>query len=238
MDGVSQRLQGQISDLLKPHRVCLLRPVILNHPSQTCVREANRYVVLSLWRGYVVNRQPVKVESSFSYLEISSINIHSLTQVVLETDRQTLSFTFLQVEDLEAIISHMAASLKKIFPDSSPEKLLKTVPAGLQQRLCVLLRLTEEQMDAQLECCGGFCDTYAALCDFNDIALREEIQWDVDNIYHVSNRRQFNLLDFSHVDSRDMALVVAALSFNQWFTSIYSKEFKLVNNSTIVIILK
>ncbi|MEQ2307796.1 hypothetical protein AMECASPLE_021856, partial [Ameca splendens] len=60
------------------------------------------------------------VESTFSYLEISSINIHSLTQIELETDGQSLSFSVLHDEDLVAIISHMTASLKRIFPDSSP----------------------------------------------------------------------------------------------------------------------
>ncbi|XP_060779937.1 capping protein, Arp2/3 and myosin-I linker protein 2 isoform X3 [Neoarius graeffei] len=74
---------------------------------------------------------------------------------------------------------------------------------------------------------GGFSDTYAALCDFNDFPCREEVQWDIDNIYHVQNCREFNLLDFSHLESRDLALAVGALSFNQWFTKIYSKDFKL-----------
>ncbi|KAA8590692.1 hypothetical protein FQN60_014626 [Etheostoma spectabile] len=74
---------------------------------------------------------------------------------------------------------------------------------------------------------GGFSDTYAALCDFNEMPLREEIQWDVDNIYGVNNWREFNLQDFSHLDSRNLALAVASLSFNQWFTKIYCKDLKL-----------
>ncbi|KTG42840.1 hypothetical protein cypCar_00028817, partial [Cyprinus carpio] len=49
----------------------------------------------------------------------------------------------------------------------------------------------------------------------------------VDNIYHAQNCRVFNLIDFSHLDSRDLALAVGALSFNQWFTKICSKDFKL-----------
>ncbi|MEQ2283589.1 hypothetical protein AMECASPLE_012947 [Ameca splendens] len=57
--------------------------------------------------------------------------------------------------------------------------------------------------------------------------FREEIQWDVDNIYYIHNWRKFNLQDFSHLESRDLALAVAALSFNQWFTKIYCKDLKL-----------
>ncbi|XP_051239086.1 capping protein, Arp2/3 and myosin-I linker protein 2 isoform X2 [Dicentrarchus labrax] len=228
MDCVSQNLRDEISELLKPHKVCLVAPVVLNHSSQTCGRSANRIVVLSLWRGYlVINKQPVRVESTFSYLEICSINIHSLTEIVLETDRQTLSFSALHVEDLESMVGHMTASLKRIFPDSSPGKLLKTIAPDLQQRLLTQTAVVEEQINSQPGYCGGFSDTYAALCDFNEMPFREEIQWDIDNIYYINNWRQFNLQDFSHLDSRDLALAVAALSFNQWFTKIYCKELKL-----------
>nr|XP_020468339.1 capping protein, Arp2/3 and myosin-I linker protein 3-like [Monopterus albus] len=217
----------QISELLKPHRVCLVTPVVLNHSSQPC-SVGHRFMVLSLWRGYLVlNKQPVRVESTFSYLEICSINIHSLTQIMLQTDRQTLSFSVLHVEELEAMVSHMIGSLKRIFPDSSPGKLLKTVTPDLQQKLLTLTTMIEEQVNSQSGSCGGFSDTYAALCDFNEMPFREEIQWDVDNIYYIHNWRKFNLQDFSHLDSRDLALAVAALSFNQWFTKIYCKELKL-----------
>ncbi|XP_026222298.1 capping protein, Arp2/3 and myosin-I linker protein 2 isoform X2 [Anabas testudineus] len=218
----------QISKLLKPHRVCLVIPVVVNHSSLSYGKSANRFVVLSLWRGYLVtDKQPIRVESTFSYLEICSINIQSLTQIVLETDRQTLSFSVLHIDDLDAMVSHMTASLKRIFPDSSPGKLLKTITPDLQQRLLKLTGVIEEQLNNQPGPCGGFSDTYAALCDFNEMPFREEIQWDIDNIYHVHNWKQFNLQDFSHLDSRDLALAVAALSFNQWFTKIYCKELKL-----------
>ncbi|KAM4618957.1 capping protein, Arp2/3 and myosin-I linker protein 2 isoform 3-T3 [Polymixia lowei] len=221
-------LQERVSELLKPHRVCLVKLIGLNHSTQPEGRSENGVLVLSLWRGFlVISRPPARVESSFSYLEISAINIYSLTQVVLETDRQTFSFSVSQIEDLEAMVSHMTASLKKIFPDSSPRKLLKKIPPDLQERLQTLTSRVEEQLELQPGHCGGFSDTYAALCDFNDTPCKEEIQWDVDNIYHVHNWREFNFLHFSHLESRDLALAVAALSSNQWFTRIYSKELKL-----------
>lgn len=43
-----------------------------------------------------------------------------VNQVTIETDRQIYSLSLMSVEDLEAVVSHVAASLKKIFPDSSP----------------------------------------------------------------------------------------------------------------------
>ncbi|XP_056138404.1 capping protein, Arp2/3 and myosin-I linker protein 2 [Lampris incognitus] len=228
MDTISPSMQEQISELLKPHRVCLARTVGLNHSTQPEGRSESRVLVLSPWRGYlIINRQPARVESSFSFLEISSINIFSLTQVVFEMDSQTLSFSVSQIEDLETMISHMTTALKKIFPDSSPRKLLKKIPSDIQDRIYTLSTLVEEQLDDQPASCGGFSDTYAALCDFNETPCRQEIQWDVDNIFYVHNCQEFNLLHFSHLESKDLALAVAALSFNQWFTRIYSKELKL-----------
>uniref|UniRef100_A0A3B4GNN2 Uncharacterized LOC102206332 n=1 Tax=Pundamilia nyererei TaxID=303518 RepID=A0A3B4GNN2_9CICH len=164
---------------------------------------------------------------NYNFLYAESNTRMDVLQIVLETDRQTLYFSVLHTEDLEAMISHMTASLKRIFPDSSPGKLLKTIPPDLKDRLLTLIGAIEEQMSSQPGYCGGFSDTYAALCDFNEMPFREEIQWDVDNIYYIHNWRQFNLQDFSHLDSRDLALAVAALSFNQWFTKIYCKDLKL-----------
>uniref|UniRef100_A0A8C4X7K9 Capping protein regulator and myosin 1 linker 2 n=1 Tax=Erpetoichthys calabaricus TaxID=27687 RepID=A0A8C4X7K9_ERPCA len=64
----------------------------------------------------------------------------------------------------------------------------------------------------------GFSETYAALCDYNEFSCREEIQW-------VNGKLVFILP--LHLFHRDVALAVAALSFNQWFTKIYCKDFKL-----------
>ncbi|XP_069757602.1 capping protein, Arp2/3 and myosin-I linker protein 2 isoform X2 [Narcine bancroftii] len=50
---------------------------------------------------------------------------------------------------------------------------------------------------------------------------------DVDTIYHSQNTKEFNLLDFSHLDTRDLALSVAALAFNPWFTKLFSKDLRL-----------
>lgn len=41
-------------------------------------------------------------------------------QMVIDTDKQSYTFNLMTMEDLEAVVSHVTASLKKIFPDSSP----------------------------------------------------------------------------------------------------------------------
>ncbi|XP_032892164.1 capping protein, Arp2/3 and myosin-I linker protein 2 [Amblyraja radiata] len=133
----------------------------------------------------------------------------------------------MSLEDLEQVVTHVTASLKKIFPDSSPRKLLKKNSPELQERIRKISLALEEQTDSNPGPCGGYSEMYAALCDYNGFLFKEEIQWDVDTIYHSQNTKEFNLLDFSHLDTRDMALSVAALAFNQWFTKLFSKDLRL-----------
>ncbi|XP_042750144.1 LOW QUALITY PROTEIN: capping protein, Arp2/3 and myosin-I linker protein 3-like [Lagopus leucura] len=75
--------------------------------------------------------------------------------------------------------------------------------------------------------CGGFSDTYAALCDYNGLSCREEVQWDVDTLYHAGERRCFDLRDFSHLESRELALAVAALGYNRWFRGLCCRDLRL-----------
>ncbi|KAJ8417924.1 hypothetical protein AAFF_G00227670 [Aldrovandia affinis] len=227
---VSFGLQDAITQLLKPQKVLFMALV---QQSQFKTRTESRVLVMTVWRAYMFHcKEPVKVESSFSYLEIYAIIIGNLNQVVIETDRQTYCLSLMSLEDMEAVVNHVTASLKKIFPDSSPGKLLKKIPPELQEEPGIWCggesqRHPGAMRSLSLFPAGGFSETYAALCDFNDFPCREDIQWDVDNIYHFQSSREFNLLDFSHLDTRDVSLAVAALSFNQWFTKIGSKDFRL-----------
>uniref|UniRef100_A0A672KJQ2 Leucine-rich repeat-containing protein 16B-like n=1 Tax=Sinocyclocheilus grahami TaxID=75366 RepID=A0A672KJQ2_SINGR len=56
---------------------------------------------------------------------------------------------------------------------------------------------------------------------------KEEVQWDVDTIYHSQDNREFNLLDFSHLESGDLAVIVAAMAYNSWFTKLYCKDLRI-----------
>ncbi|NWY01721.1 CARL2 protein, partial [Nothoprocta ornata] len=148
-------------------------------------------------------------------------------QVAIETDTSSYAFRLMSFEDVEQVVIHVTMSLKKVFPDSSPGTLLKNSPPDVYERICRITESLEEMLQSNQGPCGGFSETYAALCDYNGFTFREEIQWDVDNIYHSQDCREFNLLDFSHLESRDVALSVAALSFNLWFTRLYCKDFRL-----------
>lgn len=50
--------------------------------------------------------------------------------------------------------------------------------------------------------CGGFSNQYACMCDFHGLTYREEVAWDVDNIYVALNTRELSLKDFEYLDQK------------------------------------
>ncbi|KAM6430273.1 capping protein, Arp2/3 and myosin-I linker protein 2 isoform 1-T1 [Liasis olivaceus] len=183
-------------------------------------------LVLMPWRALVVIAKfPIKVQVSFSFLAMQFIKIREAKKLIIETDTSSFEFDFLSLDDLEHAVSHMITALKKVFPGSSPGDLLQNASPTLLARIQNIIDSLEEAWKESP--CGGFSETYAALCDYSGLSFQEEIQWDLDNVYHVQGRREFNLLDFNHLPSQDIALCVAGLSFNQWFTKLSCKDFKL-----------
>ncbi|KAM7100988.1 LOW QUALITY PROTEIN: capping protein, Arp2/3 and myosin-I linker protein 2 [Ciconia maguari] len=223
-EGISAELQEGIIAFLGTKKVLLLMSIQLQVKS----KYDDYILVLTPWRAYVLPVMlPVRVHSSFSFLEVREMTVREPSLVVIETDAVSYAFRFMSFDDLEQVVIHVTMSLKKVFPDSSPGTLLKNSPPNLYERIRRITDSLEEMLQSSPGPCGGFSETYAALCDYNGFAFREEIQWDVDNIYHSQDCREFNLLDFSHLESRDVALSVAALSFNLWFTKLSCKDFRL-----------
>ncbi|KAF5919586.1 hypothetical protein HPG69_000186 [Diceros bicornis minor] len=145
-----------------------------------------------------------------------TFELESLPELVLE---------FPGVAALEQLAQHVAAAIKKVFPRSTLGKLFRrpTPPSMLAR----LERSSPSEATSPSSPCGGFLETYEALCDYNGFPFREEIQWDVDTIYHRQGCRHFSLGDFSHLGSRDLALSVAALSYNLWFRCLSCVDMKL-----------
>nr|XP_013798160.1 PREDICTED: leucine-rich repeat-containing protein 16C [Apteryx mantelli mantelli] len=222
--GIPAELQEGITAFLGTKKILLVKRVQLLVKS----KYDDYILVLTPWRAYVLLViLPVRVHSSFSFLEVQEITVREPSLVVIETDTSSYAFRLMSFDDLEQVVIHVTMSLKKVFPDSSPGTLLKNSPPNLYERIRRITDSLEEMLQSNQGPCGGFSETYAALCDYNGFTFREEIQWDVDNIYHSQDCREFNLLDFSHLESRDVALSVAALSFNLWFTKLYCKDFRL-----------
>ncbi|EDL36298.1 mCG141016 [Mus musculus] len=186
----------------------------------------DRVLALTSWRLHLFPlKVPAKVESSFNVLEIRAFNTLSQNQILVETERGTVSMRLPSAESVDQVTRHVSSALSKVCP--GPGCLIRRGNADTPEGPRDTSPNSETSTSTTHSVCGGFSETYAALCDYNGLHCREEVQWDVDTIYHAEDNREFNLLDFSHLESRDLALMVAALAYNQWFTKLYCKDLRL-----------
>ncbi|XP_012494126.1 PREDICTED: leucine-rich repeat-containing protein 16A isoform X2 [Propithecus coquereli] len=188
----------------------------------------NKVLVLTSCRAFLVTaRIPTKLELTFSYLEIHGVICCKPAQMVVETEKCSISMKMASPEDVIDVLAHIGTCLRKIFPGLSPVRIMKRVSVEPSERLASLQALWDSQTVAEQGPCGGFSQMYACACDWLGFSYREEVQWDVDTIYLTQDTRELNLQDFSHLDHRDLIPIIAALEYNQWFTKLSSKDLKL-----------
>ncbi|XP_056382631.1 capping protein, Arp2/3 and myosin-I linker protein 3 isoform X2 [Hyla sarda] len=193
----------------------------------------DRILVTTCWRFYLFYiKLPAKIETSFSVLEIRALTAISLNQILIETEKGSFQLT-LTAQNTDQLISGIQATLSKIFPTPDTVCLVRRqYPESADSSRNSSPNSDTAGLPASTGICGGFSETYAALCDYNGVGCREEVQWDVDMIYHSQDSREFNLQDFSHLESRDLALVVAALAYNQYFLRLQAINIKLGSEVT------
>ncbi|XP_024277702.1 capping protein, Arp2/3 and myosin-I linker protein 3-like isoform X2 [Oncorhynchus tshawytscha] len=190
-------------------------------------KSEDRILVLTTWRLYLlVTKVPTKIEVTFNFLEIRAMNSHPEHQVVIDTDKSTYSLWLQSRDHLSHVVSHVNFALSRIFNNSVFAPSICHSDSELSEGSRKHSPSSETSMETQ-RACGGFSETYAALCDYNGISCKEEVQWDVDTIYHSQDNREFNLVDFSHLESRDLAVIVASLAYNTWFTKLYCKDIRI-----------
>ncbi|KAF3698951.1 Capping protein, Arp2/3 and myosin-I linker protein 3 [Channa argus] len=183
--------------------------------------------VLATWRLYLFAvKVPTKVEVTFNFLEIRAMNTYPEHQVVIDTDKTTYSLRLQTQDQLDHMVSHINYALSRVFNNSIYAPPICRAEGDVNDGSHKFSPNSESSLEPQ-KTCGGFSETYAALCDYNGIGCKEEVQWDVDTIYHSQDNREFNLQDFSHLDSRDLAVIVASIAYNTWFTKLYCKDMRI-----------
>ncbi|XP_055732333.1 F-actin-uncapping protein LRRC16A isoform X1 [Salvelinus fontinalis] len=188
----------------------------------------NRVLALASHRGFLLTvRVPTKIEQTFNYLDIQGITSNKPTQLLLKYDRGQLSLKLGSVEDVDEVVAHIGTCLHRICPGLSPVKAMKKLTLMPPERTAALQSLWEDQATTDLGPCGGFSHMYWCLCDQLGLPFREEVQWDVDTIYQTQDTRELNLQDFVHLENRDVVAIILVLEYNQWFTKLSSKDYKL-----------
>ncbi|XP_068197751.1 capping protein, Arp2/3 and myosin-I linker protein 3 isoform X2 [Antennarius striatus] len=221
---VSREITESIRKVLDKQVVRFIRAVKQDARSG---RTDDRILVLATWRLYLFAvKVPTKMEVTFNFLEIRAMNTYPEHQVVIDTDKTTYSLRLQTQDQLDHVVGHINYALSRVFNNSiyAPPICRGEDPTDGS------LKFSPSSESSSLEpqkTCGGFSETYAALCDYNGIGCKEEVQWDVDTIYHSQDNREFNLLDFSHLDSRDLAVIVASIAYNTWFTKLHCKDMRI-----------
>nr|XP_060635979.1 capping protein, Arp2/3 and myosin-I linker protein 3 isoform X1 [Anolis sagrei ordinatus] len=222
---VPRELQDSIRKILNRPLIHLLVRVKLETKPK---KNEDRVLVLTTWRIYLFAlKVPAKVECSFNVLEIRALNALNHHQILVETEKANYSLKFPNPESADQVTRHVNTALAKIFPSPASVCLIRHGNVETPETPRDMSPNSESSNSTTHSICGGFSETYAALCDYNGHSCREEVQWDVDTIYHSEDNREFNLLDFCHLESRDLALIVAALAYNQWFTKLFCKDLRL-----------
>ncbi|XP_035019799.2 F-actin-uncapping protein LRRC16A isoform X2 [Hippoglossus stenolepis] len=188
----------------------------------------NRVLALASHRAYLLTaRIPAKVEHSLNYLEIQGIACNKPTQLLIEYERGSFSLKLLSTEEVNEVVAHIGNCLLRICPGLPPNKVMKKLCMEPPDRLTALQTLWENNKPAEPGPCGGFSQMYRCVCDWLGLPYKEEVQWDVDTIYLTQDTRELNLQDFSHLENRDLVAIIAVLEFNQWFTKLSTKDYKL-----------
>ncbi|MFT7800129.1 capping protein, Arp2/3 and myosin-I linker protein 3 [Arapaima gigas] len=226
---VTKEMTESVRRVIDKPSIKFIRSVKLDSKSG---KSEDRILVLTTWRLYfLVPKVPSKVEVTFNFLEIRSMHTQPEQMVIIETDKLTQCVRLQTQDHLDHVVSHISFTLSRIFNNSmfAPSICVSQGEAADGNRK--FSPNSETSVETQ-RACGGFSETYAALCDYNGIGCKEEVQWDVDTIYHSQDNREFNLLDFSHLESRDLAVIVASIAYNTWFTKLYCKDLRIGSEVT------
>uniref|UniRef100_A0A8D0CWF4 Capping protein regulator and myosin 1 linker 1 n=1 Tax=Sander lucioperca TaxID=283035 RepID=A0A8D0CWF4_SANLU len=195
----------------------------------------NRVLALASHRAYLLTaRVPSKVSKSnlhsFPPERRKSSCFHLIQFLVLEYERGPWSLRLASVEEVDEVIAHIGCCLNRICPAGSPVKVMKKLSLKPPERTASLQAIWDELSSADQGPCGGFSHQYWCVCDYLGLPYREEVQWDVDTIYLTQDTRELNLQDFIHLENRDLVAIIAALEYNQWFTKLCTKDFKLATD--------
>uniref|UniRef100_A0A6Q2WX94 CARMIL C-terminal domain-containing protein n=1 Tax=Esox lucius TaxID=8010 RepID=A0A6Q2WX94_ESOLU len=178
----------------------------------------NRVLALATHRVYLLTaRVPCKIEQTFNYLDIQGITSNKPTQLLLEYDRGQLPLKLGSVEDADEVVAHIGVS-RHLFHFTHP---------SLIQSYALKTKYNSVFIPLILHPLGGFSHQYWCLCDHLGLPFKEEVQWDVDTIYQTQDTRELNIQDFVHLENRDLVAIIGVLEYNQWFTKLSTKDYKL-----------
>uniref|UniRef100_A0AAR2LMV2 CARMIL pleckstrin homology domain-containing protein n=1 Tax=Pygocentrus nattereri TaxID=42514 RepID=A0AAR2LMV2_PYGNA len=149
------------------------------------------------------------------------------SQLVVDYDKGQLCLKLSSNEEADEVIAQVGISIQEHCPGLNPVRVMKRLSLKPAERVASLQTLWDKNTSTDAGPCGAFSRMYWCVCDQLGLPYREEVQWDVDTIYLTQDTRELNLQDFIHLENRDLMAIVAVLEYNQWFTKLSLKDYKL-----------
>lgn len=168
----------------------------------------NRVLVFTPVRVYLLTAKvPTRIDCSFHYLDILSIESKKPTHFSIATTDKTYSFSTIGdagnfSSNADVILTDLSSAIKQIFPTVPLKYIIRKIEVQPVERNTIFsdeLRPTDPR---NVGPCGGFSSQYRCMCDYHNVPYREEVAWDIDTIYLSHDNRVLNLRDFDHLEPK------------------------------------
>jgi leucine-rich repeat-containing protein 16 len=168
----------------------------------------NRVLIFTPVRLFLLfAKAPSRIDCSFNYLEIKSIESKKPTHFSIATQDKTYSFStigdgFNFSSNADVILTDLSSAIKQIFPTVPLKYIIKKIDVLPKERLSIFSDELRPTNPRNIGPCGGFSNQYRCMCDYYSISYKDEVAWDIDTIYHSHDCRLLNLRDFDHLESK------------------------------------
>ncbi|KAG5672565.1 hypothetical protein PVAND_002682 [Polypedilum vanderplanki] len=230
-----RELNDSVKNILGRHTKILVKYMIKLETKSD--KTENRVLVFTPVRVYLLTAKvPTRVDSSFHYLDIQSIESKKPTHFSITTSDKTYSFSTIGEagnfsSNADVILTDLSSAIKQIFPTVPLKYIIRKIEVQPIERISIFsdeLRPTDPR---NVGPCGGFSVQYKCMCDFHGVSYREEVAWDIDTIYLSHDCRLLNLRDFDHLEPKDLMAIVSALEYNTFFRGLKVTNTRLSNDT-------
>eukprot|EP01103_Thecamoeba_quadrilineata_P017200 TRINITY_DN599_c0_g2_i1.p1 TRINITY_DN599_c0_g2~~TRINITY_DN599_c0_g2_i1.p1 ORF type:complete len:1159 (-),score=276.83 TRINITY_DN599_c0_g2_i1:134-3610(-) len=174
----------------------------------------NRVIIVGKYRVFEFKKGG-KLTQHAHLLDLQDIISPSSNDVKLKFKTATLHCI---TPKADAIINGIRFSFASSFA-GMPEQDRFSLNVAPPSRIQEIPNIQDKTLD-------GYATTYKSLCDYYTVQVREDIAWDLQNLFPVSNIKDFNLREFEQpLTPGDLKCLLGALRYNNWFHSLMGDGF-------------
>ncbi|KAL7021134.1 hypothetical protein ACKWTF_011771 [Chironomus riparius] len=230
-----RELNDSVKTVLGRHTKILVKYMIKLETKSD--KTENRVLVFTPVRVYLLTAKvPTRIDCSFHYLDIQSIESKKPTHFSITTTDKTYSFSTLGEpgnfsSNADVILTDLSSAIKQIFPTVPLKYIIRKIEVQPIERISIFSDELRPADPRNVGPCGGYSVQYKCMCDFHNVPYREEVAWDIDTIYLSHDCRILNLRDFDHLEPKDLMAIVSALEYNTFFRGLKVSNTRLSNDT-------